>query len=68
MPKPIFALNGANLSRARVREPAIHGARALDDVRHRLKALPPHPYVHPAYSLGLLVDCLQEARTRASKG
>jgi hypothetical protein len=69
MPKPIFALNGANLSCARVREPAIHCARVRDDVRHRRKGLRPSPYIHPAYYLqGLLVDCLQGARTRASKG
>jgi hypothetical protein len=69
MPKPIFALNGANLSCARVHEPAIHCAGVRDDVRHRHEALPPRPYIHPAYySQGLLVDCLQGARTRASKG
>ena len=68
MPKPIFALNGANANLAGEREPAIHGAETLDDMRRRLKAQRPRPDVHPANSEGLLVDCLQEARARASKG
>ncbi len=71
MPKPVSVLNGASLNLAGVREPAIHGAEALDDMRRRsetrARSLGPEADFHPTNSEGLLVDWILKARARAAK-
>jgi 3-dehydroquinate dehydratase-2 len=71
MPKPIFALNRANLNLAGVREPAIHGAGTLDDMcrrrETRAQSLGLEAGFRPINPDGPLVDWIPRARARATK-
>jgi 3-dehydroquinate dehydratase-2 len=70
MVKPVFVLNGPNLSMLGVREPEVYGRETLDDVRKRAETR--------AAALGLAIDFrqsnseaeligwIQDARSKAS--
>jgi 3-dehydroquinate dehydratase-2 len=70
MPKPIFILNGPNLNRLGVREPAIYGADTLEDVRaacaERAMAFGFDIEFRQTNHEGQLVDWVQEAADSAA--
>ena len=70
MAKLIYILNGPNLNLLGTREPAVYGTETLDDVRQRCEARAATRSVAVDFRQsnheGVLVDWVQEARTRAS--
>ncbi len=70
MAKLIYILNGPNLNLLGSREPAIYGSESLDDVRRRCEATAAARSVSTDFRQsnheGVLVDWVQEARTKAS--
>jgi 3-dehydroquinate dehydratase-2 len=70
IPKPIYVLNGPNLSMLGTRQPHIYGSESLDDVRRRCEARAAtlgHTVVfRQSNKEGELVDWLNEAASAAS--
>ena len=69
MAKPVFVLNGPNLNMLGLREPAIYGRETLQDVERRAKdrarVLGLEIDFRQSNHEGVLVDWIQEARTKA---
>lgn len=70
MPKPIYVLNGPNLSLLGTRQPEIYGSDTLDDIRKRCEAraaaLGFSVVFRQSNKEGDLVDWLNEAASAAS--